>query len=694
MLPEDPSTVGGYRLVGRLGAGATGVVYEAVSSAGERVAVKVLHPSLANAPGIRERLRREGVALQRVTGVRAVHVLEVDADGPRPFLAMELVEGQTLDNYVNSHGPVRGALLWGLVEGLVEALSDIHDAGIIHRDLKPSNVLLGPDGVRVVDFGISALADATSLTGTGSFVGTAAWLSPEQVQGDEVTEASDIFGLGMLLAYASAGHHPFGYGRSDAIMYRIVHSEPKLDGVPTSLRSIVEDCLERDPSQRASLRDVRNLVAAADRRNSPEEGSANVLMTRVVGQDEQIEALVRPDDPDPSAEGAREVLYDVGDWSDDSRNRLLQSLESADVEFELEGREIAVNKADEGLVDQLVRAISNAPPLTEYPDSQTVSAEHNRGRNLFLGILVSIALIVGVFQLTDGGNSDSSSATIGTEIRSVTTSTISESELRLRTLRMGLEGLDDRLLTALNEIVPGEDYSLITQDYENALLMSDGIQADCSNQWIINEALTRSGLRQVIYSAYFSNSFDDTSPKSDLYSQIGLTVLYRDQVSRNRFQDESNAVMGGSVKTCIDNDFLFYRDAGIEDCATAFLGFVLVSADGFCLKRVLKSVPYETDTFTEKTFAFEEETRELTPLGDMITLLGSSQSGDRRVTSQIFLIVWVHPKDDIAVVFKASVNSYDSSASTEELNIRLASLLSKATVRLFSSAEVVFGAMD
>lgn len=694
LLPEDPGTVGGYRIIGRLGAGATGVVFEAVAPDGSRVAVKVLHASLANSPGIRERLRREGTALRKVTGLRAVRVLEVDADGPRPFLAMELVQGQTLDSYVNTFGPVRGALLWGLVEGLVEALADIHAAGIVHRDLKPSNLLIGPDGVRVVDFGISAVADATSLTGTGSFVGTAAWLSPEQVQGEDVTEASDIFSLGMLLAYASSGHHPFGYGRSDAVMYRIVHSEPKLDDIPRSLLPIVEGCLDKNPGERLTLEQIRDLVADADRSNSSENGLANPSLTRVVGQAEQIEALVGDHETLNSEVGVRQVLYDVGDWSVDSRDRLVQALESAGVEYEVEGSEIAVAKSDESIVDGLVRTVSGVFPLPDYPSSDGGSPEQNRGRNLFLGILVSVALIVGVFVATDDGSGSDSSGLSASNEPVMTTSTISESDRRLRTLELGLEGLSDRILTGLGEIAPGEEYSQIIKDSENALFMSDGIQSDCSDQWLVNDILTSSGISSRVYDDYFSNSFGETSPSSELYSTVGVTVLHRGGANRNKFADEARAVLGGYTRSCVDNDFIFYSDAGIQDCATTYLGFVLVAADGFCLKRVLRSVPQETDSFASKTFQLETDPEGLTPRGDVITMLGVSYSGDQRATSRIFLIVWVHPEGDIAAVVRGIVTSYDSSASDKQMTEQMASLMAKATVRLFSSAETVFGKVN
>ena len=130
---------------------------------------------------MKERLAREGEALSRVTGERNVEIYKVVTEGPYVYLAMELVEGETLQQRVDSQGPLAGPLLWFTAQGLVEALKAIHEAGITHRDLKPSNVMFGPDGVKVLDFGISAVAEETGLTQTGAFLGTAAWISPEQI---------------------------------------------------------------------------------------------------------------------------------------------------------------------------------------------------------------------------------------------------------------------------------------------------------------------------------------------------------------------------------------------------------------------------------------------------------------------------------------------------------------------------------
>ena len=279
---NDPRSLDGYEIVGRLGEGASGVVYRAKQSDGTFVALKVLRAEFANDEKVRERLRREATALQRVAGGRTAKVLKVEADGAVPYLVMELVPGTNLDQFVEKNGPLRGGLLWSATLGLVEALVSIHQAGVIHRDLKPSNILIGADGVKVVDFGISALHEVSSLTGTGTFIGTASWVSPEQVTGRPVTEASDVFSLGMVLAFASSGFHPFGTGRTDAVMFRITHEAPNLLGVPENIRPIVEGCLNKSPLLRPSLNLVQSLLHDSTFSGGSDESSDTG--TKIVGQ--------------------------------------------------------------------------------------------------------------------------------------------------------------------------------------------------------------------------------------------------------------------------------------------------------------------------------------------------------------------------------------------------------------------------
>ncbi len=251
LLWSDPVRVGGFTLLGRLGEGTYGVVYVASHASHGRVALKVLRPALAAIPQVRARLRSEAQALQRVRGNCTAAVLAVDADGAVPFLAMELVEGMNLFQYVSEHGPLRGPLLDVLRDGLVEALASVHAANTVHRDLKPTNIMFGPGGVQVLDFGISVLLEVAAVTGIA--LGTETWVSPEQAQGKELAPASDVFNLGMVLAFAATGVHPFGAGRPAALMYRVVHEQANLGGVPAGLRDLVEKCLQKNPLHRPDL---------------------------------------------------------------------------------------------------------------------------------------------------------------------------------------------------------------------------------------------------------------------------------------------------------------------------------------------------------------------------------------------------------------------------------------------------------
>ncbi|WP_031009237.1 bifunctional serine/threonine-protein kinase/ABC transporter substrate-binding protein [Streptomyces sp. NRRL F-5727] len=255
MLPADPSTLAGYRLLGRLGAGGMGVVYLGRTDAGELAAVKVTLADRAERPDFRSRFRREVEAARRVASPWAVPVLGADPDAPEPWLATAFVPGPSLGEAIAAHGPLPERSLRILGGAVARALAAVHAAGLVHRDVKPANVLLAVDGPRLIDFGIARAADPadeTALTGTDMVVGTPGFLAPEQAEArtGDVGPASDVFSFGCLLAYAATGRPPFGTGAVDALMYRTVHDEPDLAGVPAALLPLLRDCLAKDPAAR------------------------------------------------------------------------------------------------------------------------------------------------------------------------------------------------------------------------------------------------------------------------------------------------------------------------------------------------------------------------------------------------------------------------------------------------------------
>jgi hypothetical protein len=256
LAPGDPELIGPYRLRGRLGAGGMGQVYLGLSPGGRAVAVKVIRAELAQDPEFRARFQREVAVARQVSGLYTAPVLDADTSGPAPWLATAYVPGPSLADAVTRHGPLPAASVLMLAAGLAEALSAIHSAGVVHRDLKPANVLLADDGPRVIDFGISRAAEASSLTHTGLVVGSPGFMSPEQAEGLETGPSSDIFSLGAVLTFAATGRGPFGSGSTPAQVYRVVHDAPELDLVPAEIRPLIARCLAKDPAGRPTAADL------------------------------------------------------------------------------------------------------------------------------------------------------------------------------------------------------------------------------------------------------------------------------------------------------------------------------------------------------------------------------------------------------------------------------------------------------
>ncbi|MEU8568398.1 serine/threonine-protein kinase [Streptomyces pathocidini] len=249
---EDPRVVGSFRLHRRLGAGGMGVVYLGSDRRGQRVALKVIRPDLAEDQEFRSRFAREVSAARRIRGGCTARLVAADLDADRPWFATQYVPGPSLHDKVSEEGPLSAARTASVGAALAEGLVAVHEAGVVHRDLKPSNILLSPKGPRIIDFGIAWATGASTLTHVGTAVGSPGFLAPEQVRGAAVTPATDVFALGATLAYCSTGDSPFGHGSSEVMLYRVVHEEPQLHGVPDALAPLVQACLAKDPQERPS----------------------------------------------------------------------------------------------------------------------------------------------------------------------------------------------------------------------------------------------------------------------------------------------------------------------------------------------------------------------------------------------------------------------------------------------------------
>lgn len=298
LVPGDPRQLGDYWLAGRLGAGGQGVVYEAYGPDGARVAIKALHGAFTGA-GQRDMLAREVGAVARVSSFCTARVLASDLEGTPPYVVSEYVPGPDLQKAVEAGGPYAPGPLYRLAVGVATALVAVHRAGIVHRDLKPGNVLLGPDGPRVIDFGIARDEEMTrSATGVK---GTPPYMAPELFAGERASAASDVWAWGAVVLFAALGRHPFGSGSMVQVAHRVRTLEPDVAGLAEPLRSVVAAALAKDPAARPSAHEVLlDLIGGED-----EAG-------RLLDEGSRVAADVRAPHappPSPSLAEAAEAAY-------------------------------------------------------------------------------------------------------------------------------------------------------------------------------------------------------------------------------------------------------------------------------------------------------------------------------------------------------------------------------------------------
>jgi len=272
---EEPTRIHGrYLLQERIARGGSAQVWRARDEELDReVAVKLLHPHLVPDETARRRLAAEGRIAAGLTHPGIVQTYEVRADDEIPALVMELIDGESLHARLAREGTLSAAAVASIGADLAEALAEAHRHGVVHRDVKPSNVLLDRDGhAHLVDFGIAHSLEpaAERLTQTGTVVGTPAYISPEQLQGAEVTPRTDLFGLGSVMFEALVGHPPFTSLPPLALAQAHAAGPPPMPGVDPALADIVRACLANAPGDRppdaelvaATLRAIPSMNAA------------------------------------------------------------------------------------------------------------------------------------------------------------------------------------------------------------------------------------------------------------------------------------------------------------------------------------------------------------------------------------------------------------------------------------------------
>ncbi|RVX37851.1 serine/threonine protein kinase [Nonomuraea polychroma] len=247
----DPQRLGEYALSGRLGEGGQGAVFLG-SRGGETYAVKLLHGPVGDE---RAAFLREVELAKHVARFCTAQVIDAGFDEGRPYIVSEYVDGPSLAREVALTGPRRGGALERLAVSTATAITAIHRAGIVHRDFKPQNVLLGPDGPRVIDFGLARALDAAA-TVSGRGVGTPAYMAPEQITASAVTGKADVFSWGATMCFAANATAPFGQDSVAPVLHRILTAPPELGLLEGRLRRLVESCLDKDARNRPTSREL------------------------------------------------------------------------------------------------------------------------------------------------------------------------------------------------------------------------------------------------------------------------------------------------------------------------------------------------------------------------------------------------------------------------------------------------------
>ncbi|MFC4548053.1 Stk1 family PASTA domain-containing Ser/Thr kinase [Paenactinomyces guangxiensis] len=285
---EGKKLGGRYEIVNRVGGGGMAVVYKAKDLLLNRyVAIKVLSESLSNDSEFIRRFSREAQAAASLSHPNVVNVYDVGRDGYTHYIVMELVEGPTLKQYIQERGPLPVEEAANIAVQICDGLAHAHENQIVHRDIKPHNILLGASGrAKVTDFGIARAASSSTITQTGSVMGSVHYFSPEQARGGVIGEKSDIYSLGIVFYEMLTGQLPFD--GDSAISIALKHlQEPVEDprnlnpDIPDNVAQIILRALDKDPamrytSARAMMQDISYAVQI-DRRTEP--GWANHRQT-------------------------------------------------------------------------------------------------------------------------------------------------------------------------------------------------------------------------------------------------------------------------------------------------------------------------------------------------------------------------------------------------------------------------------
>ena len=273
--------IGRYKIVRELGRGAMGVVYHAIDpNIGRPVAIKTIHFGGNRKPDeierMRERLFREARSAGMLSHPGIVTIYDVEQQGDLAYIAMEYVDGPTLDQVLSEPAPLEAARMFSILGQTAAALDYAHSKGIVHRDIKPANIMISEDGTsKIADFGIAKITAAENLTMTGSIVGTPHYMSPEQVQGQPVDGRSDQFSLAVISYEMLTGEKPYTGEHLTTVVYKIVAEEPVLPhrlnpSLSTAIENVLRKALSKKPDAR--YRNCQEFIDSLDKACSASKG--------------------------------------------------------------------------------------------------------------------------------------------------------------------------------------------------------------------------------------------------------------------------------------------------------------------------------------------------------------------------------------------------------------------------------------
>lgn len=268
---EPPATLGGYRVLARLGGGPTSAVYSAVHEAsGQPVALKLLAADLQDEPEARERFVREARVTAELQHPNIVRILDAGDIEGRPFIAMERLDGLPLNDYLHTEPAAALEAKLSLMVQLCDGLQAAHDRGIVHRDVKPGNLFVERDGtLKILDFGLARLK-ASTLTANGQIVGTPDFMSPEQAEGRQVDPRADLFSAAAVCYLILTGRSPFAGPDLRRTLTALLNDDPapiKEAEAPAAISRVLYKALAKNPDARyascSSMRaDLQNVLDA------------------------------------------------------------------------------------------------------------------------------------------------------------------------------------------------------------------------------------------------------------------------------------------------------------------------------------------------------------------------------------------------------------------------------------------------